>query len=84
VVRVVVSEAFVTVAIGLAFGVPAALAAGRAARGILGDVLFQLSPTDPVMVSSAVIAILVIATLAAYVPVRRASRIDPVVAIKAT
>ena len=84
IVRVVVTEAFATVGIGLAFGIPAALAAGRAARGIVADVLFELSPTDPLMLSGAVIAILMIATLAAYVPVRRASRIDPVAAIKAS
>jgi predicted permease len=79
---VVVSEAFWSVAGGLAIGVPLALAAGQAARGVLGSVLFELSPTDPLVVVSSAFGILFIASLAAYVPARRASRIDPVAAIK--
>jgi predicted permease len=82
VVRIVVSEAVVTVASGLAIGVPAALAAGHAARAMMAGVLFQLSPTDPLTLSSVVVAILMIASFAAYVPVRRASRTDPVTAIR--
>jgi predicted permease len=78
----VVSEAFGIVAGGLAIGVPAALAAGQAARGVLGSVLFELSPTDPLIVLSSAFGILLIASLAAYVPARRASRIDPVAAVK--
>jgi ABC-type antimicrobial peptide transport system permease subunit len=82
VARMVVSEAFGIVAGGLAIGVPAAIAAALAARAVLGGVLFELSPTDPLILSSSAAAILVIASLAAYVPARRASRIDPVAAVK--
>src|SRR4029453_628784 len=80
--RMVVSETFAIVAVGLAIGVPAAFAAGLAARGILGSILFELSPTDPLIVLSSAVAILLIASFSAYVPVRRASRTDPVAAIK--
>jgi ABC-type antimicrobial peptide transport system permease subunit len=45
-------------------------------------VLFELSPVDPLILSSAAVAILMIASLAAYVPARCASRIDPVAAVK--
>jgi predicted permease len=82
VARLVVREAFGIVAVGLAIGIPAALVAAVAARGVLAGVLFELSPTDPLTLSSSAVAILLIASLAAYVPARRASRIDPVAAVK--
>jgi ABC-type antimicrobial peptide transport system permease subunit len=78
----VVTETFGVVAGGLAIGVPAALAAALAARGVLAGVLFELSPTDPLILVCSTVAILAIASLAAYVPARRASRIDPVAAVK--
>ena len=80
--RMVVGEAFGTVAVGLAIGVPAAIATALAARAVLAGVLFELSPVDPLILSGSAIAILLIASLAAYVPARRAARIDPVAAVK--
>ncbi|MGH9160882.1 MAG: FtsX-like permease family protein [Vicinamibacteraceae bacterium] len=82
VARMVISEAFWIVAGGLAIGIPAALAAALAARGILTGVLFELSPTDPLILWTSTLAIFSVAALAAYVPTRRAARIDPVAAIK--
>ena len=82
VARMVVSEAFGIVAGGLVIGVPAAIATALAARAVLAGVLFELSPIDPLVLSSSAVAILVIASLAAYLPARRASRIDPVAAVK--
>jgi predicted permease len=82
VARMVVGEAFGIVAAGLAIGIPAAIATALAARAVLAGVLFELSPVDPLTLSSAAAAILLIASLAAYVPARRASRIDPVAAVK--
>ena len=66
----------------------ASVAAGRTsldplgAGALLAGVLFELSPADPVILVSAVLSILLIAALAAYMPARRASRIDPVAAVK--
>jgi putative ABC transport system permease protein len=82
VARLVVGDAFGIVAAGLALGVPAALAAALAARRLLTGVLFELSPTDPLVLSGAVTTILAIAAIAAYVPSRRATRIDPVASLK--
>jgi predicted permease len=82
VARMMVADTFGIVAGGMVIGAAAALVAGQAARGVLAGVLFELSPTDPVILSGATAAILFIASLAAYVPARRASRIDPVAAIK--
>ena len=78
----VVGEALAIVGTGLAIGIPAAIMTALVARSMLAGVLFELSPTDPLAFSSAAAAILLIAGLAAYVPARRASRIDPVAAIK--
>jgi len=82
VARMAVTEAFGIVVSGLTLGVPAAIAAAFAARALLAGVLFEQSPTDPLIVSSSALAILAIASIAAFVPVRRASRIDPVAAIR--
>jgi len=80
--RMVVRDAFGSVAAGLLIGIPAALAAATAARALLAGVLFGLSPADPFNLTSVALAILAIATVAAYMPARRASRIDPVAAVK--
>jgi predicted permease len=80
--RMVVRETFWIVAGGLAAGIASALVAAFVSRRLLAGVLFELSPADPLILSSAVLSILLIATLAAYVPARRASRIDPVAAVR--
>ena len=82
VARMVVGETFAIVATGLAVGVPTALIAALAARTLLAGVLFDLSPADPFILISSVVSVLLLASLAAYVPARRASRIDPVAAVK--
>jgi predicted permease len=82
VARMVVGETSWIVVGGLASGVVVVLAAARASRGILAGVLFELSPADPLILASAVLVILSIAAIAAYVPARRASRIDPVTAVR--
>jgi predicted permease len=82
VARMVVRDAFGIVAGGLALGIPAAFAAALAARSLLAGVLFELSPTDPLILLSSTAAILLIASLAAYLPARRAARIDPVASLR--
>jgi len=82
VARMVVNEASAIVAAGLVIGIPASIATALAVRSVLAGVLFELSPTDPVILSSSAVAILLMASFAAYVPARRAARIDPVAAVK--
>jgi predicted permease len=67
------------VGMGAAFGVVASLAATPA----LANLLFGIQPTDVVSFVGMPLVLIVVATLAAYVPARRASRIDPVRALKA-
>jgi ABC-type antimicrobial peptide transport system permease subunit len=79
VVRLVAKEAAVMLAVGLAIG----LAGGIAVASTMGSVLEGLSPTDPLTLSS-VIALLSLVTLTATaLPAWKASRIDPVVALRA-
>jgi ABC-type antimicrobial peptide transport system permease subunit len=82
VTRIVVGEACASVAGGLALGLPLTLVAGLAARTVLATVLFELTPADPITLSGAVLVIVAMAAMAAYVPVRRAVRIDPVASIR--
>jgi predicted permease len=74
----VVREALLLVAIGGAAGVPLAFAAARAVAGSL----YHTAPSDPVSYGTAVGALVLVAAAAAYLPARRASRLDPMVALR--
>ncbi|HZI61652.1 MAG TPA: ABC transporter permease [Pyrinomonadaceae bacterium] len=74
----VLRETLVLVAVGLAIGVPAALLSAR----LIATQLFGLSPTDPLTLIAAAVVLTVVALLAGYVPVRRASRVDPLTALR--
>ena len=83
VVWLVVREAWLLVAIGIVVGVPAALGAARVASSQIAGLLFGLAATDPLTIAAAACSLFVVATLAAYLPARRASRVDPMVALRA-
>jgi ABC-type antimicrobial peptide transport system permease subunit len=78
VVRAVLGEAFVLVTVGLAISVPVALGTSR----FIGSFLFGMKPNDPLALTLAVAILLGAALLAGYVPARRASRIDPMTALR--
>jgi putative ABC transport system permease protein len=78
----VVWETFWIVGGGLTTGIVLAVGAALAARSLLAGVLFELSPADPLILSSVVLSILLLAALAAYLPARRASQVDPVAAVR--
>jgi len=82
VARMVVAEMSAIVVAGLAVGVPIAVATGLAARNFLAPALFEVSSSDPSVLAFSVASILLLASLAAYGPARRASRIDPVTAVR--
>ena len=77
VVRQVVGHGLKPVAAGLLLGVAAALAVG----GVLRGQLFQVSPRDPMTLALVVMLLLVVAMVAAFIPARRATTIDPAKAL---
>jgi len=78
VLRMVLWQGMRPVLAGLALGVALALAAGR----VLHSFLFQVSPRDPVTVSAVALVLLAVAAVAAVLPARRATRVDPMGALR--
>jgi len=76
--RMVMRKVLVMVILGVCIGVPAALAATR----LISSYLFGLKATDPLTILSCSLLMLVIATLAGYLPARRAASVDPLVALR--
>jgi predicted permease len=66
------------VAVGVALGLPVAWLASRWLRSML----FGLTPTDPGVIAGAVVLLTMAAMLSAYVPARRATRVDPTTALR--
>lgn len=74
----VLREVLILTAIGAAIGIPAALAASRLA----GTFLYGLSPHDPISIGLATIILTAVTVLAGYLPARRATKVDPMVALR--
>jgi predicted permease len=82
VLAMVLRESFALVVAGVAVGIPIAVATARAASNSLSDLLFGIKPVDPLSFALAAATMLVVALLAGYLPARRASQIDPMVALR--
>jgi ABC-type antimicrobial peptide transport system permease subunit len=67
-----------TAAIGVAIGVIASFGLART----IETLLFGVTPTDPVTFASVIAVLIAIATLACYLPARRATRADPMAALR--
>jgi putative ABC transport system permease protein len=78
VLRTVLLRPMMAVAIGFALGLIGSLGAGRLLRGLL----FGIGAHDPSLLSGAVLAFCCVAGLAAWIPARRATRVDPAVALR--
>jgi ABC-type antimicrobial peptide transport system permease subunit len=65
-------------ALGLAIGVAGAAALTRYLRGML----FEVTPLDPATYLTVILSFAAVALVAAYLPTRRATRLDPAVALR--
>jgi predicted permease len=78
VLGMVLKDAMTLVALGMLAGLPLAFLAGR----FLGSILYGLSSFDILSAAVAVLALSVVAAIAGYLPARRASRVDPITALR--
>jgi putative ABC transport system permease protein len=78
VLGMVVRQAAALASAGIAIGIAAALGLTR----VIASLLFGVSATDPLVFAGVSAALLAVAATAAYIPARRASRVDPVVALR--
>ncbi len=76
--RLVLGQALLLAGVGLALGLAAAVAGTR----LLTSMLFQVRPNDPVVYLAVAVLLGIVALVASYVPARRASRIDPLTALR--
>jgi predicted permease len=74
----VMRESLILVAVGIGIGVPVALLTSR----LVASMLFGLHGNDPITLLAAILVMLLIAALAGYLPARRASCVDPMVALR--
>ncbi|HUQ89194.1 MAG TPA: ABC transporter permease [Vicinamibacterales bacterium] len=71
-------ESLTLVIVGLALGVPLVIALSR----LIGPMLFEVSPNDPTIVSIAAAVLLAVGASSSYLPAWRASRVDPLTALR--
>jgi len=77
VLGLVMRESLILVTIGVAIGLGTAFAAGR----FVSTLLFGLTTKDPLTIGLATGVMIVVSAIAGYLPARRASRVDPIVAL---
>ena len=77
VLRLILREALVPVSLGASVGIPLAYIAGRS----LQTMLYEIPPLDPISYGGAAIVLIAVSLLAAFLPARRASRIEPMLAL---
>jgi predicted permease len=78
VLRLVMLESMLLVIVGVVIGVAVAMGAGR----FVATLLFGLAPTDALTIAAAIAVMVLVSALAGFLPARRASRIDPMVALR--
>lgn len=77
-IRLVAAEGLRLTGTGLLLGI----AAGALASKLVSKLLFDVQPLDPIAFAGAILLLLAVSLIASYIPARRASRIDPMVALR--
>jgi ABC-type antimicrobial peptide transport system permease subunit len=75
----ILRESILLLVLGLSIGIPVALSSTR----VLKSLLYELSPLDPTAISTAIVAVAVMTIAAAWLPARRATKINPIQALRA-
>jgi predicted permease len=78
VLSLILREALLLVVVGVVVGLPVVYASTRFASTLL----FNLTPTDPLSLAGAALLLLAVALVAGYIPARRATKVDPLVALR--
>jgi len=78
VLTLILKQGLVITLVGIVIGLSAAFAVTR----ILAGMLFEISPTDPVTFFGSAALLFVVAVVACYLPARRATKVDPLVALR--
>jgi putative ABC transport system permease protein len=78
VLKLIMRSGMLLVTIGLVIGLLGALALTR----LMTTLLFEVSPTDPITFGAVALCLIITALLACYVPARRATKVDPLVALR--
>ena len=74
----ILREALALALVGVAAGLPLTFAMTRLIRGTL----YGVKPTDPATICVTIVMILTVSSLAAWIPARRAARVDPIAALR--
>jgi ABC-type antimicrobial peptide transport system permease subunit len=75
----IMRECILLLVLGLSIGIPVAVSSTR----VLKSLLYELSPLDPMAISAAVATVLVMTIAAAWLPAWRATKINPINALRA-
>jgi putative ABC transport system permease protein len=78
VMRLLLGQGMVLAGLGIGMGIAGSLGLTR----LLESYLYRVQPTDPIALSSTALLLGAVAMLASYIPARRATKVDPLIALR--